>query len=369
MILVLLGVFMATVILNVAAELSNEYEVRNIEVSLINMVQTKSDLTMKYARNVNSNGSWFIDNVGCPSSFTMSGTTQRTTWIVSALKNTFGLGYCEGTHAGNPVLLYFNTWATDLEYAQYQWREVTLNSTTTSNTFLDGDNTNIDIAASYPLVPDLIDDDFDSDDYMVYSTGTTLYPDVFVDDDVNSRLRTYGYIIEGSGPYNVFWSNDEMQNYIDNNSHNSDSYYTTLSSTSAGYLYLDVAASNRITLFELSKTDYNTTKEHIITSQLQSADQWAGIWYLQTNMTLASGTGSAYNFDFTTHDYAIFIENTSSWALLYQITWEQATTGSGIYINPLKDDDISLFSYLGSHMLISEGGRLIGTQLELFGLK
>ena len=370
MILVILWVFMATVILNVAAELSSEYEIRNIEVSLINIIQTKSDLAMKYARTTNTNGSGFIDNVGCPNGFTMSGATQITTGINTDLKNELGVWFCEWTHAGNLVKLYFNSGATDLDYAQYEWREVSVNSGTTSATFLDSDSTFIDLAASFPLESDLIDDNFDSDDYRVYSTGTTLYPDIYADDDVDSRLKKYGYIIEESWPYNVFWSNDQMLDYIDDNSHNSDSYYTTLSSTSSGFLLMDIAASHKVTLFQLEKDVYNETKEFRILDQSQSTEQAANIWYLQKDMSLASSTWStAYSFDFTSYDYAIFIENTSSWALLYQITGQDAITGSGIYLNPLKDDDVSLFSYLGSHMIIGNRGELIGTQLELFGLK
>ena len=369
MILVILWVFMATVILNVAAELSSEYEIRNIEVSLINVIQTKSDLAMKYARTTNTNGSGFIDNVGCPSGFTMSGATQITTGINTDLKNELGVWFCEWTHAGNLVKLYFNSGATDLDYAQYEWREVSVNSGTTSATFLDSDSTFIDLAASFPLESDLIDDNFDSDDYRVYSTGTTLYPDIYADDDVDSRLKKYGYIIEGSWPYNVFWSNDAMIWYIEANTYNDDTYNTILTGISSWYLYFDVAADHRMRLFEIDKNNYNATNEIIVTNQTQGQIQTAGIGYLQNDMTLSSWTGSAYNFDFTIHDYAIFIENASTGALLYQITGQDAVTGSGIYLNPLKDDDASLFSYLGSHMIIGNRGELIGTQLELFGLK
>jgi len=66
------------------------------------------------------------------------------------------------------------------------------------DTFSDTDTTNINITASYPLSSDNIDDNFDSDNYTIYSTGTTLYPDGYVDNDADARLLNYGYVIEGS---------------------------------------------------------------------------------------------------------------------------------------------------------------------------
>lgn len=369
MILVILWVLMATVILNVASELSNQFEVRNIETGLINMIQTKSDLTMKYARNLNENGNGFTDTISCPLSVTMSGATQVTNNFTTTLKNELWLGFCEGIHNSEPIRLYFNTGATDLEYAQFRDKEVVLSSVNPNNTFNDIDTTFIDISSSLPLTPDLIDDNFDSDNYQVYSTWTVLYPDIFVDDDVHARLRIYWYVIENSGPYNVFWSYDAMGQYIDENTYNQDNYNTTLSQTWSGYLYLDINNSHQITLFEIDKEIYNTSKELVVLSQFQSEEQTANLWYLQDNMTLASWTGNAFVFDFQERDYALFIENTSSGALLYQITWEEAGTGSGIYMNPLKDDDLSLFSYLWSHMFIGEWWSLIGADLELFGLK
>lgn len=360
---------MATVILNVAAELSSEYEIRNIEVSLINTIQTKSDLAMKYSTSVNSNGSGFIDTVWCPDSVDMIGTTQSTLGISTVLKNNLWVIFCQWVHAWENFEIYFNSGSTDLSYAQYKWVEVNINSSLTNNTFSDSDTTQIDVSSSFPLVADNIDDSFDSDNYKIFSTGSILYPDIFSDDDVEARLKTYWYVIENSEPYNVFWSNDEMQRYIDENTNNLDNYYNALGSTWSGYLYLDIAASHRIILFEISKSDYIEAKELRVTSQIQWPDASAGLWYLQQDMSLASGTGSAYIFDFTTHDYALFIDNTSSDALLYQITWEDALTGSWLYITPLKDDDTALYSFLGSHMLIGQDGNLIGTQLELFGLK
>jgi hypothetical protein len=72
MVLVVLGVFMATVVLNVATELSIEYNNRNIEISLMNIIETKGDLSMKYAKELNNTGSGFVDLISCPDNMSMS---------------------------------------------------------------------------------------------------------------------------------------------------------------------------------------------------------------------------------------------------------------------------------------------------------
>ena len=361
---------MATVVLNVATELSIEYDTRNIEISLMNMIETKWDLSMKYAQELNDTGSWFIDIIWCPTNITMSGTTAQTIWFSSDIHYAGGIVYCEWTHDGNPVTFYFNAAFTDLQYAQYEGYQKAMSSANQVDTFSDTDTTNINITASYPLSSDNIDDNFDSDNYTIYSTGTTLYPDGYVDNDADARLLNYGYVIEGSWLYNMFWSNRQMQEYIDNNPYNTDSIYTKLGDVSSGRLYFDVNKSFRLVLYKIDDAQYEATREMIIEEQLVGEWENAGIWYLQDDLSLSSTvTWSEYDFDFVNNDYALFVENTGSGALLYRIRWEDIATGSWVYLSALNDNDSSIFSYLWSHMLINDEWRLIGNQSEVFGLK
>lgn len=370
MVLVTLGVFMATVVLNIATELSIEYDIRNIEVSLVNMIQTKGDLAMKYAEELNKTGSWFLDNIGCPTNFNMSWSTAVSNNISSTIRYASDTPYCLATHDGNDVIFYFSTDYTDLRYAQYEGYQVDVNSGSLTATFSDSDSTFIDVTASYPLPSDGIDDDFDSDNYTITSTGGTYYPDGYVDNDSDSRLLTYGYIIENSWLYNILWSNTEMKNYIQANPNNSDSIHQRIGNTSSWTLYLDINRNHRLILYRVDPGTYDDTREFIITQQLTGTWQFANIWYLQDDLSLNSTlTGNEYEFDFMNHDYALFIENTSTGALLYRIRWYDIATGSGIYLSPLDDDDTSIFWYLWSHVLIDDTGRLIANQYEVFGLK
>lgn len=364
MVLVVLGVFMATVVLNIAMQLSSEYEIRNIELSLRNIIQAKGDLAIKYARDTNNTGSGFVDIIGCPTSVTMSGSTFATN-----MRFLTGVILCEGSYTSNSVKLYFNTNYTDIQLAEYLGSQISVNSGTTTGTFPDG--TSFNFAASYPLLPDGIDDNFDSDNYSAYSTGTILYPDGYSDNDDESRRMLYGYIIEDSGLYNVLWTNTKMKNYISVNPANLHPSGLTIGSSTGSYLYLDIDTSFKLMLYRLDKNAYDASKELVITQRLTGTWEIASIGYLQNDLSLSpikTGTGE-YLFDFVNHDYALFIENTSSWALLYQIRGEHATSGTGLYMNPLKDQDISLISYFGNHVFIDDEGKLIADQYEISALK
>lgn len=361
---------MATVVLNIATELSSEYDNRNIEVSLLNVIQTKGDLTMKYARELNNTGSWFVDIVECPTSVTMSWSTAKTTGFSTDIHFASDIIYCEGTHDWNSVIFYFNTDYDDLWYANYQWSQVAMSATQQTGTFSDLDTTFIDVSASYPLGSDGIDDNFDSDEYTFFSTWSVQYPDGYADNDDDARLLNYGYVLEGAGLYSMFWSNREMQEYIDENTHNSDGINVKLWDVSSGRLYLDINKSFRLILYRIDDAQYELTKEFISEEKVTWTWQVASIGYLQDDLSLSPAvTGSEYDFDFVNNDYALFVENTSSGALLYRIRGEEIGTGSWVYLSPLKDDDSSIFWYLWNHILISEDWYLVGEQYEVFGLK
>ena len=362
---------MATVVLNIATELSVEYKNRNIEISLFWTITTKSELAMKYARDTNNTGSGFQDSISCPWSVTMDGLIQPLATFSTTLTYATGSFFCQGIYAWNPVKVIFNTGLTDIGFADYLGFQIPLNSISPSWVFPDPDATTISIAASYPLTPDGIDDDFDSDNYSAYSTGTTLYPNGYNDNDDDSRRMTYGYIIENSGYYNVLWSNSKMKQYIQDNVSNNHPSFSKIWNTSSWYLFLDIDSSFRMTLYRINATQYNTTWELVVNEIIAGTWEIASIGYLQKDLSLSpvkTGTGE-YAFDFVNNDYALFIENTSSGALLYRLRWENALTGSGIYLNPLKDTDISIFWYLWSHLLIDEEQKLIGDQFEVLGLK
>jgi hypothetical protein len=369
MVLVVLWVFMATVVLNVATELSVEYDKRNIEISLMNIIETKGDLSIKYSRELNNTWSGFIDDISCPDNISMSWSTVLDTDIDTDIRYLTWAIICLWSHDNwSDLILKFNNDFDDLVFAEYQGHQISINSGLLSGTFSDSDSTILDLWTTAYLSSDGYDDNFDSDNFNISSTGAVYYPDNFVDNDADARTLNYGYVLENSWFYNMFWSNSKMKNYIQQNPYNNWAIYKNIWQISSWHLHLDMDGDHRLILYRINASTYNDSNEIIIEETIRGGNQVADIWYLQNDLSLDNSTAGAYDFDFVNNDYALFVENHSSGALLYQIRWEDSS-GSGAYITPLMDNDISLFSFFWSHMLIDEEWRLIWDQFEVFWLK
>jgi len=362
---------MATVVLNVAVELSSRYELSKLENSLISSIKTKWDLSMKYTREMNNDGGWFVDAISCPQNIIMSWSTLRTTWIDTEIRFLTWSVLClwESVHGGGNLALYFNSQYDDFFFAEFNWSQVAINQSSLTGTFSDPDNTQIDIWSTAYFSPDGIDDNFDSDNYSPYSTWSITYPDWYNDRDDESKRINFWYILEWSGLFNILWSNSQMSNYIKNTPSNTNSDALLIWDITDWHLYLDIDSSFRLVVYRINKAIYDNSMELVIESSQFWTWQIADIWYIQNDLTLSDTINSnTMSFDFTANDYAVFVENTGSGSLLYKLTAESSSWES-IYINPIDDSDPSIFWYLWSHMLVDNEGRLIADQFEILGLK
>jgi len=371
LVLVIIGVFMATVVLNIAVQLSVEYDNRNIELSLAWIIKTKWDLSIKYSNELNSSGSGFTDILSCPTGITMSGSTLLTTWINTQIRfiNDTVLCRWESVHGWNNLDIFFSWDFSDIEFAQYDSSQVWVNSWTLVATFGDSDTTTLTLPWTWYYSSDGIDDNFDSDNFSVSSTWATMYPDWYLDNDSDAKLLNYWYALEGSWLYNALWTNSKMKQYINGNTNNDVGSYQKIWNTSSWYLNVDINGDHTLYLYRIDPDVYDESTELVVQELITGTGQTWWVGYLQDDLSIASGTWSAYGFDFINNDYALFIENTWSWTLLYQITAESASTGNSIYINALDDSQDNIYSYLGSHLLVNNEWQLIGDTFEVFWLK
>jgi len=291
-VLVNISLLMAIVMLNNSTILSSNREVEILETKLTSALKSKAALNIKYHKTLNSNGTGFIDIIWCPQNVTMSGTIQRTTWISTRLTFTGWLeDHCIGTHVStDDITFFFNDTKDDLEFTRYQWQLITISSLSPTNTFLDSDATFIDLTDNSHQAPDNIDDDYNSDDYRVSSTGSLGsiidYPEGYSDDDSLARAFIYGYVSPDAWPTNVFWSNTKTNNYIESNTNNDTSIYTK-TSTSSWYIYLDLDRSFDIEIVEFDRSSYDNFSELRVSSSFEfSSASWA-LWYIQTNGSLS----------------------------------------------------------------------------------
>lgn len=372
LVLVFLSTIMATVIFNIAASLASNSDLQNISSRLSRWVLWKWDLAIKYTKTLNANGSWFVDNIWCPDNVTMSWTSLRTTWISTTLTSTWDLVYCQGTYNASDFKVYFNSWFTDLIYAEYDDDAVEVASWIWLRDFFDSDGTSINFTASLPLSPDGIDDNFNSDDYLVTSTGTTQYPDGFLDDDAKARKNIYGYVNPDGWYTNIFWSNMQTSAYVNNNPNNLDVFHETIWAANSAYMKLDANKSFKIRIYQFDRLEYAETKQLFSTGTLNSDELAWWIWYIQNNSWALSisttKTWNEYEFDFVQNDYAIFLLTTSTWALLYNISAE-TSTWTGIYINPIDDSGSEVIKVLANDMVIAWAWGFLTEQFEVIDFK
>ena len=372
LILVSLTLVMSVVVFNTASVLFTNSEIQRIQKKLSNNILHKWNLFIKYGKTLNSNWSWFVDNISCPQNITMSWTSNKTTSIASNLTYSSWTYFCSWNYNSKRFDIYFNVDLDGFSWAVYDSFVTNLSSWVWVNTFLDSDNTLISFSVSSLAWVDSIDDNFNSDNYQAGSTWNTYYPNNFQDDDNLARKLIYSYITPNSWFVNIFWSNSNIAEFINDNSNNNDSLNAKLWQTGSWYLYLDVDGSFSLKLVKFNKSSYDDTGELIPLEVLETSNIWASIGYIRNNSWVLSladtKNGSEYVFDFKNDDYAVFLSNSWTWVLFSRLTWE-VDSWSWIYINSLDDSGDNFIRFLWNDIIIDNKWRFIWNQFEIIWLK
>ena len=142
--------------------------------------------------------------------------------------------------------------------------------------------------------------------------------------------------------------------------------------TSSWIAILDINQDHTLKLYRLDRTIYNASKEILPLDIYESASNLWGVWYLQENSWVLSisstKTGNEFEFDFVNEDYALFVRNNSTGALLYNLNIE-TTTGTGVYINAIDDSDGSIVTVLTNDIIIDNEWKFLYEQFEVLGSK
>lgn len=372
LVLVNLALLLALAMFNNFFVFINNTEGSNIDKRLSNNILEKWALFAKYTRTLNSNGNGIVDAIGCPSTVTLSWSSVASPSVPELVNYNWGL-YCWWTHNGTGYYIYFNPEFTAFSGAIYYGDAINLSAAWIwARPFVDYDATTIDISGGIPTLADGFDDDFNSDNYRISGSGTTMFPWWYIDDDAVARTSVYGYISPQSEYSSIFWSNDRVQTYIEGNANNADSYYERLWDVSTWVLYLDVDRNYDMKILQFDRTRYNSTKELIVNDVIETTDIEASIWYIQNNAWVLSLspdiTGNEYIFDFTANDYAVFLDNTGSWVLTYVMTGE-SSSWSWIYLNPIDDSGAGSIKYLWAEIIQDAEKNYIGKIFEVTNKK
>ena len=349
----------------------NNLAYQEILENLHSNIYTKSNVLIRFVKTFNSNWNWFNDGINCPTSVTMSWNTVRDTWMSTTIRYLDSTIICESdtTHNWTWFTIYFNAANNGFQAAEYMGDFVTLTWSSPIQwevTFTWASTDNPLISFTYTFTPDWYDDNLDSDDYKVVSTGSsstgTFYPDKYIDDDTFPRTIIFWYLNPVDEFKNIFWNNEDTNNFIDGNTNNDDPVYTNLWDIDSWYMILTVDWTYDLKIVQFDRDIYSDSwiLEPLYTYKWSNLT-W--LWYIQSTGALLLSSSWSYwfetwdefIFDFSNNDYAVFLKN--SWVDNFSYNLTVQTTGwTWAYINPI-DDSWEILRYLWNDIFIDKEGR------------
>ena len=178
------------------------------------------------------------------------------------------------------------------------------------------------------------DDNCNDDNYLATSSWNLL------EDNDNLARKNLVWIIVPWQQKNIFWNNKKIEEFIEENSNNFDSFNKTLSWVSEWNLFLDVSTWALLTLIEFDKNRFDNFWELREIVSFTWEVSWS--WYIDKNsntLELQTSTWSnTIDFNFSWSWYLLFLTNTWSNLINYNLSGFDKNTGSWIYLNPINDD-------------------------------
>ena len=372
LVLVVLWVFMAMATLNLTQRIEYDLQIRQIDNQLRDSINTKSNNIFQYARYLNSTWSGFTDNIGCPTNITLSWSILQSFSTSLVFRDEQIFCESETSYGWELFQVYFNEEFDDTSYLEFDWQQILFNDENRDGIINSFEEIFVDGNASFPLQPDGIDDNFDSDNYMINSTWSILdYPEWYIDNNANHRIHNFWYISPWDEWYNIFWLNQRTTQYIAWNTNNIEPIIN-IGDVSEWYIYLDINQGYDVRIIRFDRSSFTEVNELIISDDTIMTWTMSWSWFIQSDATILDSDISEFNlswdefeFDFSSNDYAIFLRNNDVENILsYQIkirdsNWEK------VYFMPVIDDNEWMISVLWNHIIFSENGIPIGEHREI----
>jgi hypothetical protein len=347
------------------------------DLKLSRNLSAKADLVLKWENTLNSDGGYFPART-CPGAVTMSGTAAGSVneiiSTVPAVEN--GQMICSGTTiAGTNLRLYYSSDFTTFLTGTYV-NSVNINPTGTG-TFLGGTFSDPEAKVLSFTLPAGFSDyngKVNSDDYRVYSTGTVLYPNGAANNDVLARKTVFGFVRQGAGWTEAFWTNAKTNAVIDANANNADPINVRPSTTATGYLYFDIDQPHSIRVVEFDSGSYLASQTLKKISTQDRTNTAGAVGFLQNDLSFSGSHAAGDNakvFDFQNRNYAIFLSYSGTTAsgttsyLKYRITG-QNEAGSGMYLQPIDDSMAGNVRFYANDIIIDPSGNYRAKTQDFF---
>jgi len=187
-------------------------------------------------------------------------------------------------------------------------------------------------------ISDWYDDNCDNDDFLSTNSWWLYYTWIIEDND-NLARKNLIWIIVPNQQKNIFWNNSKIEEFIEENTNNSDIFNKTLSWITDWNLFLNLSTWALLTLIEYDKTRFDDFWEIREIKSFTGVVYWS--WYIDNNSNILELNSSTWantiSFNFSGSWYLLFLTNTGSNLINYSLSWYE-NTWSWIYLNPINDD-------------------------------
>ncbi len=222
------------------------------------------------------------------------------------------------------------------------------------------------LKSSRTMPEDEINDNFNSDNYMLTSSSWVYYPKNIIDDDSFPRTAFFWDIKSDSSYYNIFWNNYKANQIIENNPNNNDNIYLKWSSSTWALLKLDINTNTHVYDYNLKLVVFD---EAVYKNQnkllVNNVYFWSGItqksWFLNINPSTKDLTISSSGtiFNLKDENFALFLKNNhKTFPIAYKLTAESESWKT-IYINPIDDSKSDIIEVLANHIIRTNNKKYI----------
>ncbi len=302
----------------------DSWEIRNeLELS----TKESSDLLNSLAGFYNSDGGWYVDSIWCPTNIFIDDVWTLSWYVDSHMKFESNSWNCEFNFNSSTWKIFFSPDFKSFSWFYYDWQNLTINYSSPDYTAVWTDLT-MNFSDSW-ISNDKIDDNFNDDNFSWdFYLSWAVFSWTLVDNDEDFSLNKVWKVAPSSSK-NIFWSNYKIKKFLSGSLNSS---YSWVYYKNNAKLFLTLSWSSLDYDIEVSQIDKNNYKNTNTIKVLNNDNQtWLNSAWIYIN--------SWTPFDFVNNDYAIFLKNNSSWALLYSIKAEEDITWDKLFINPAKSEN------------------------------
>lgn len=208
------------------------------------------------------------------------------------------------------------------------------------------------------------DDNCDDDNYLWINFWNSSF-----EDNDNYVRKTINWLVLTWTTKNIFWNNSKINDYIDSNPNNTDSFNKKMWNLREWFLNLEINWNLELKIIKVDRDRYNEYNEFEKTLVLTwTINSWSG--YIEDDwgvLKLTPTTSWAFKFDFKNEDYILMIKNLENNQPIDYTLKGIDKHWNWIYINPIDDSNSNSASFklLGYDIILNENWSIQSKIVEM----